>query len=321
MFRNCQEWRGKRSSGCHRRRRQLRWRVAPGPKLQSLMTFDKKRGSRLAVELGSVLKRLSRDPRPRNVHLYRTTLRRLEALVGLLSAAKTRKSRKLFKELGRLRRRAGRVRDLDVQLALLRTVRASASGKDRQKVERRLRKSRLKQSHKLLDRLEPDALWVLCKGLRSLSASGVFNQLELPADPIADGRRALGELAQEFPQLNEATLHEYRIRCKFIRYRAELAGDVPAAAQLTADLKQLQDAIGAWHDCVQLGATAEKELPQSSSLLAAIHGVRIRKYEEALKTVQEVRRRALAEPARKPPRGATARAKASPGRGSRSAVA
>ncbi len=72
--------------------------------------------------LSRTLVKLSSKPRAENVHRFRTGTRRLQILLGELSPQLDRSQKKLLKLLGRIRKRAGKVRDLDVQLAALRSL-------------------------------------------------------------------------------------------------------------------------------------------------------------------------------------------------------
>src|SRR5215469_2036823 len=58
------------------------------------------------------------------VHGFRTSTRRLQTFLEQLSAHQNRKDRKLLKALNRIRKSAGRVRDIDVQLETLRSLKA-----------------------------------------------------------------------------------------------------------------------------------------------------------------------------------------------------
>ncbi len=68
------------------------------------------------------LVRLAAGQEPESVHGFRTTARRLQTLVEQICPSKDRNQKKLVKMLGRIRKRAGKVRDLDVQLAALRSL-------------------------------------------------------------------------------------------------------------------------------------------------------------------------------------------------------
>ena len=64
---------------------------------------------RLGRQIGKLLKSASTD----NVHKFRTNSRRIEALVSEL-APENGNQKKLLKLLSKLRKKAGKVRDLDV---------------------------------------------------------------------------------------------------------------------------------------------------------------------------------------------------------------
>ena len=68
----------------------------------------------MSRQIGKLIKSASID----NVHRFRTNSRRIEALVAEL-ARQSGNQKKLLKLLSKLRKKAGKVRDLDVQIAFL----------------------------------------------------------------------------------------------------------------------------------------------------------------------------------------------------------
>ena len=84
------------------------------------MSLDQKRSHFAFQKLNRQLSKLATKPAPENVHKFRTYGRRIEALLDALVAHPNRNDRKLLKMLARLRKKAGRVRDLDVQISSLR---------------------------------------------------------------------------------------------------------------------------------------------------------------------------------------------------------
>ena len=68
------------------------------------------------------LLKLSSGQGAESVHGFRTSSRRLQMLLEQLLPERERNHKKLLKMLNRIRRRAGKVRDLDVQLAALRSL-------------------------------------------------------------------------------------------------------------------------------------------------------------------------------------------------------
>src|ERR1700759_2491754 len=79
---------------------------------QSRLVFDRMNGS---------IGQLSKNLTPQKVHHFRTNSRRVEALIDTL-APDTRNKRKTLKLVGKLRKRAGEVRDIDVQIGLLKEL-------------------------------------------------------------------------------------------------------------------------------------------------------------------------------------------------------
>ena len=91
------------------------------------MPIAPKRSRVVFQKLEQYLVKLSSKPRAENVHRFRTGTRRLQILLGKLSPKLDRSQKKLLKLLGRIRKRAGKVRDLDVQLAALRALKMPGS--------------------------------------------------------------------------------------------------------------------------------------------------------------------------------------------------
>src|SRR5579859_6561412 len=79
---------------------------------QSRLVFQ-----RMDRQIGKLIKSASTD----NVHKFRTHSRRVEALVSEL-APENGNQKKLLKRLSKLRKKAGKVRDLDVQIAFLKEL-------------------------------------------------------------------------------------------------------------------------------------------------------------------------------------------------------
>src|SRR5512140_941063 len=84
------------------------------------MPIDRQRSQTLFRRMSRLLQQVANKPQPKAVHHLRTTARRIEALVETLAPDPTRKQRKLLKRVDKLRRLAGRLRDMHVQTALLR---------------------------------------------------------------------------------------------------------------------------------------------------------------------------------------------------------
>jgi CHAD domain-containing protein len=248
-------------------------------------------------------------PLPRNVHRLRTSIRRVEAVLMELPPELDRNQRKLLKLLTRLRRRAGKIRDVDVQVTALRALKVSDEPGRKTQILASLadlRASREKRFVKLLDRETVQGV------LRRLSrAERTTIRIDAP-DPLVLATSIFDTLAMENQTLNEASLHQYRINGKRARYIAELAGDEPNAQRFVAHLKQMQDVLGEWHDWLTLSQTVARisDSGRNSPLTAALNNITRAKFQEALQAVSTAKAALLprvAEP--KPSVAATVRKK------------
>src|ERR1700693_4873984 len=86
------------------------------------MPIDLKRSRQAFQRLGRELTKLAKNHAPESVHKFRTNSRRVEALLSEVAPELNRNDKKLLKLLSRLRKKAGRVRDLDVEIASLRSL-------------------------------------------------------------------------------------------------------------------------------------------------------------------------------------------------------
>lgn len=225
------------------------------------MTLLRKRIKLLTTDLQKSVARLEQDVSARDVHRLRTTVRRLESLIGFARPEVGRKQQKALDELKSLRKRAGKVRDLDIQMELLGAIGNGSTASDRRAMTDYLEARRHRQAVRLL--------WEV----RDLDHQKLFPRLEKIVEkveataldgsaPLDEARSALSEIAGKAPArmaLKAARLHELRISLKRVRYTAELAEDSEAKQQLIDELKPVQDAIGEWHDWETLLATAEKQ--------------------------------------------------------------
>src|SRR6266436_5791027 len=100
-------------------------------------------------KLNRQLSRLASNPAPENIHKFRASSRRVEVLVADLAQERSRNDRKLLKLLGRLRKKAGRVRDLDVETAALRSLKIPQEPSRKSQLLRNLAEEREKRDKKL----------------------------------------------------------------------------------------------------------------------------------------------------------------------------
>ena len=244
------------------------------------MTFELNRGKLIFRRMELNLVRLAEDPNREAIHDFRTTSRRLETLLNLLLPTSDRNQQKLLKLLSRIRRRAGKIRDIDVQLAALRSFKVPLEPRRKTQLMHRLIDFRVQHEQKLAKLLKKNGVLEIKKRIRRASQS-------LPArsnrDPLVVANEMLRATSTAGP-LNEEILHRDRIVVKRARYAAEFAARSAERDRFIAGLKQLQDALGSWHDWMTLTRTASQQLGdiEQSSLVAALHNVTRVKFRHAV---------------------------------------
>ncbi len=226
------------------------------------MSVAPKRSSAVFRKLEQDLAKLSSEPEARNVHRLRTG--------------------------SRLRRRAGKVRDLDVQLAALRRLKVPREPRRKTQLISELIELRARQEKKLRKAFDQDTLR---ETHRRLKRAGKAFKPEASRDPLTVAREMLERIHREDGPMTEALLHQYRIAAKRARYAAEFAEQSAEAAQFIAGLKRIQDASGDWHDWLTLTQTANAHLGdvRESSLVAELHNVTGAKFRHAVTVLSQMR--------------------------------
>ncbi len=258
------------------------------------MSTPNKRSQRIFQQLDRNLAKLASKPRPENVHSFRTTTGRLRVLLEELSLERSRSQKKLLKVLERIRKRAGKVRDLDVQLAALRSLKFAQDPRRKTELIQTLIEVRGEHEKKLHRLLTTEDVRDIRKRLKRASKR---TNLEAGNDPLAVARKILqrvplpsgpiGNGPLNNPALSEDLLHRLRIAVKHARYAAEFAPPSVEAGQLIAQLKRLQDTLGNWHDWLTLTNSASDQFGdlRESALVAAIHNVTRGKFRLAVAAV------------------------------------
>src|SRR5579864_7221867 len=272
------------------------------------MPVDKKRTQQLFSKLGRLARKVSSDPGVDNVHQFRTTTRRIETLFKYLLPKPDSNQRKLLKQLGKIHKRAGRVRDLDVQMEALRTLKIGRDGEEKRTLQGALAADRARYEKKLVSALDEERLSDLRKRIRRAAADPRL--YESTMEPASKALRMFAQLARKQGEVNEAVLHQYRLRCKRIRYLAEMAGEDPLAEAAVKQLKTIQDAAGEWHDWETLSLRAEtlfQDTP-NAPIVTALRAVRHSKLVEAIHVSQTAKATLLGMQARPMGRKKPARA-------------
>jgi CHAD domain-containing protein len=252
------------------------------------MPVDQER-SRLAFQrLNRQLTKLARKPAPESVHRFRTYGRRVEALLDELVPDPNRNDKKLLKLLSRLRKKAGRVRDLDVQIVSLRNLKIPSEADRKAQLLRTLAEERGQREKKLARAFDGETISELRKRLKRAASNG---RIPKSVDPLRLAMRQLAQLGEDHAPLTEKVLHQYRIVGKRARYLAELAGKDPQAERFVDQLKRMQDVLGDWHDWLKLTQRAEELFGgiQDSALVSALHNVTGAKFRQGVNVLTETR--------------------------------
>lgn len=256
------------------------------------MALDSDRINKPIIKLRKLLKKMSDEPSPKQVHDLRTNSRRLEAMLQATNSDQN--SSKVLKQVSKLRKRAGKVRDMDVLTAFaaelpqsddedsclirllehlggIRRKQATRLGKAAQESASHLRKRLKRTSKKLQNRVSRP------------------NSAEASSHVTSAALRALSEL-QRPTVLNKSNLHPYRLQVKELQNLLRLAED-NADTKFVESLGEVKDAIGEWHDWLELGAIAQKVLdhPQCG-LMREIKKRTEERFDRALKLALQMRR-------------------------------
>jgi len=249
----------------------------------------------------SILECLAK-PTKRPVHKLRTSTRRIEAQLQLLSMfpelpSHEKPRQKVLKLLKKVRRTAGVVRDIDVQQELLEKAaskkRSSQSGndvrKDARQLEQDLRGWRDKYADELIELLKQVKIDL------PLALKKLFESLT-EADNLAVSEADLTLLVRNWygqntpvaaPDLDDIEhLHDIRKQAKLARYLAESApASALSAHRLASEFEDLQEAGGQWHDWLLLAEIARRNLGDSAELpkrLAARAEKSLRQFERQI---------------------------------------
>jgi len=250
------------------------------------MAICRDRGKSIFRKTETELLRLVSDHHCEAVHGFRTTTRRLEMLLVQLVADGSQRNSKLLKTLNRIRKSAGRVRDIDVQLEALGSLKIPQEPRRQTQLMQNLLQLRAKHERHLRKLIKQEDINDIRRRLRRAEALLRFDSNR---DPISVAKQMLSSAQVPHASADEETLHRYRLAVKRARYAAEFAPKSAENTQFLAGLKRLQDALGSWHDWMTLTHTAMDRLGDvsQSSLVAVLHNVTRGKFRQAVSAVSQ----------------------------------
>lgn len=272
------------------------------------MSLEEKRVKTLAENFSAAAANLAHDVTPKHVHRLRTTVRRIESLAEYAHLELGRKQEKALRSLAALRKRAGKVRDLDVQAKLLDAIANSSTRHDRQALAEVLKRKRSRHAARL-----GTAITKARESRLSAHIDRVLEKVEealalaTPTAPLIQASQELARLSDEF-EVDSSTkakvLHKIRIRIKKIRYLAELSEKTAEQEAFVAELKMSQDVLGDWHDWEELTLTAEKQFAErvNCPLLVEVRALFAAKQVAATAAISHLLSAHGSQPVRRQPR-------------------
>ena len=277
------------------------------------MSSPQKRTEALAEDLSQSVSKLRQEASAKNVDSLRITARRLETLVNFRYPKPSKKQERMLAELSGLRKRAGKVRDLDAAAELLGATGNGSAAMDRRELRLALHEKRERQARRLFTAIGGFEVRKLTEIVFSSDkknsdkssdkksrrvAFGKQKKEDTPEkdteetrNPVAQARAELAGLMEEVAassqkqpgELKPKRLHQIRVRLKGVRCLAETAAPSQGQQKLPEPLKALEDALEEWHDWQILAKAAEKQFADriNCPLLVEIRAVFESKYAAA----------------------------------------
>lgn len=262
------------------------------------MALDEKRLTKPLKKLGKELRRIDDQPGVEQVHDLRTNIRRVEAALQTVKEDPNGNERRLLKLLGRVRKRAGKVRDMDVLTAYAAGLKNSSDEQEcLVQLLEHLGGRRVRDAGKLykaahahrseLARRMKDCRRSLRKQVRRAEQNGV--ETHATSDAL--------EISAELGRVHRLTadnLHQYRLTVKRLQYVLQLADEEHQDKPFIEELKRVKDSIGEWHDWQVLTAIATKLLKDHGcNLVKSLESTTSRKLKQAMAVTEKLRERYL----------------------------
>ena len=273
------------------------------------MIHVEKRIKGLSEDLAAVVSKLSDDANPKSVHRLRTTIRRMESLIGYAHPRLGKKFERTLEKVAELRKRAGRVRDIDVQISLLEQFGNGSTAGDRKALSELLEKKRKRQAGRLISAANKLADAKLFSRMERIAEKAGNRPADAsqPLAPLEQARLQLAQMADGLSarqSLKPNRLHQARIQVKKIRYLAELDEASPEQQSFIRDLKAVQDALGAWHDWEEMAGVAEKHFTDrpNCALLSEVRALFAVRHSAAVTALTRLLTSSVGTAGRKPPR-------------------
>ncbi|HEY3770580.1 MAG TPA: CHAD domain-containing protein [Candidatus Angelobacter sp.] len=275
------------------------------------MALLEKRMLGLTADLSAAVAKLADEKvSPKNVHWLRTTIRRIESLVSYANPDLDKKLERSLEKTADLRKRAGKVRDFDVQISLLDVLANGSTARDRRALAELLGNKRDRQAARLVAAVKKvqDSKFFARMTRIAHESAVVPEGKNRPLAPLEEAKAQLSVMAHDFSShnaLKTSRLHDARVSLKRIRYLAELADESSQKQDFISELKTVQNAVGDWHDWQELTRTAEKRFSDrvNCAMLREVRALLAARHATATSSINNLFASALAQ-TKKPPRSA-----------------
>lgn len=250
-------------------------------------------------KLRKSLKKPPSQPSPEQVHKLRTRSRRVQAIMAALSLEQQRDARRMLNAISSIRKKAGKVRDMDVLMGHAATLHDHGEEECLIQLLEHLGSERSRLSRKLVDTIQKEGetarrgLKDYSEAIRNLSGTSEKNSVNLQ-EPTAVALGISVEISA-WPKLNRGNLHAFRLKIKELQYILQLA-EAPDRSFISS-LGQVKDAIGEWHDWYQLAELSGAIFGYNRlKLVQYIREIVETKLQRALTLANRTRRRYFAQP-------------------------
>jgi len=254
-------------------------------------------------KLRKSLKPHSKLALPEEIHCLRTQIRRLEATIYGMRFDRKVSGDHLLKAVKPVRKAAGKVRDMDVFVALVSSLISNSKDEGPIRLLEYLGGCRVKavsalhaavEEHRRATRHYLKRCFRQVKKKLDPARNYNTDEVSLSAGVLSFSRELEGKLAA-WPNLDSKNLHSYRLKVKELRYILQFTQD--RHSSLVKKLGQIKDRIGEWHDWHELSRIARKVLGKDADDKTAkrIRRTARQKLGSALTVTNAMRARYLSE--------------------------
>ena len=266
------------------------------------MPLDRHQLEKPLWKIRKLLKKMPANPTPDEVHDFRTNSRRIETMLPMLPPESRKNGKYILKRLSRLRKRAGKVRDMDVLTEYVSSVPHKGDeqfsiqliehlGAERQKHARKFHRAQRRFASGLRKRLRSAGRHL--KQVSSRPGAKTHDEIGTAAKAESSVLTIIGELARPI-HLNRTNLHPYRLKVKELRNLLRLS-EGSKQQEFVNVLGEVKDAIGEWHDWQELVEIAKETLDHGSQceLMRQLKKTADSKYETAVALTEGMKKKYL----------------------------